>query len=66
MKLSTDYKLVLARGAAGIIIGFLYFYFIGCENGYPIKSNHFLMSIYSGIMGVTGASLLFSIVKPKK
>ncbi|MBM3451889.1 MAG: hypothetical protein FJX84_01975 [Bacteroidetes bacterium] len=66
MKLSTDYKLVLAGGTANTILEFLYFYFIGCENGCPIKSYHFLISIYGGIMGGTGASLLFSIVKPKK
>jgi hypothetical protein len=66
MKISTENRLVLAGGFAGILLGFLYYYFIGCENGCPIKSNPYLMSIYGGIMGGTGASLLYSIVKPKK
>lgn len=66
MKLTTENKLLFVGGALGIILGFLYYYFIGCENGCPIKSNPYLMSIYGGIMGGTGASLLYSLIKPKK
>jgi hypothetical protein len=66
MKISTENKLVLGGGVAGILLGFLYYYFIGCENGCPIKSNPYLMSIYGGVMGGAGASLLYSLIKPKK
>lgn len=65
MKISTENKLVLVGSFLGILVGFSYYYFIGCENGCPIKSNPYLMSIYGGIMGGTGVSLLYSIVKPK-
>ena len=66
MNLSAENRLMIIGGVLGVVLGFLYYYFIGCENGCPIKSNPFLMSIYGGIMGGTGASLLYSIVKPKK
>ncbi|MFM7661077.1 MAG: hypothetical protein ACKO6A_00245 [Bacteroidota bacterium] len=66
MKISTENKLIIVGSFAGILLGFLYYYFIGCENGCPIKSNPYLMSIYGGIMGGTGVSLIYSIVKPKK
>ncbi|MFM7667945.1 MAG: hypothetical protein ACKO7D_07130 [Bacteroidota bacterium] len=65
MKISPENKLVIVGSFAGILLGFLYYYFIGCENGYPIKSNPYLMSIYGGIMGGTGVSLLYSFIKPK-
>lgn len=65
MKISTENKLVFGGSFLGILIGFLYYYFIGCENGCPIKSNPYLMSIYGGIMGGTGVSLLYSYIKPK-
>ncbi|MFM8241536.1 MAG: hypothetical protein ACKN86_01925 [Crocinitomicaceae bacterium] len=65
MKISTENKLVIVGSFAGILLGFLYYYFIGCENGCPIKSNPYLMSIYGGIMGGTGVSLLYSFIKPK-
>jgi phage shock protein E len=66
VKLTTENKIILLGGVLGIVLGFLYYYFIGCENGCPIKSNLFLMSIYGGILGGSGASLLYSLIKPKK
>jgi hypothetical protein len=66
VKITTENKIILLGSVLGIVLGFFYYYFIGCENGCPIKSNPFLMSIYGGILGGTGVSLLYSFIKPKK
>jgi hypothetical protein len=49
----------------GLVSGYLYYRFIGCENGCPIKSNPWLMTTYGGVMGGLLASLFFSVIKPK-
>ncbi len=47
---------------AGAVAGFLYYYYIGCNNGScAIKSNPYLMTIMGAIMGY----LLFDLVKIK-
>ena len=50
----------------GLVGGFLYYHFVGCENGCPIKSNPWLMTSYGGLMGGLGASLVYSIRKKLK
>jgi len=50
----------------GLVGGFFYYDFVGCENGCPIKSNPWLMSGYGSLMGGIGASLAYSINKKSK
>jgi len=50
----------------GLVGGFLYYHFVGCENGCPIKSNPLLMTSYGGLMGGLGTSLIYSLVSKQK
>lgn len=36
---------------AGGVLGFVYYYFIGCKNGCPIQSNPYASTIYGAIIG---------------
>lgn len=65
MKGGSEFKFVLLGSSLGLISGYLYYHFVGCENGCPIKSNPWLMTFYGGILGGLGASLIFSVLKPK-
>ena len=45
---------------AGALVGWLYWYYIGCENGMcTIKSSPFNMTIYGAVMG----GLVFDLIK---
>jgi hypothetical protein len=35
----------------GGILGYAYYYFIGCKNGCPIQSNPFTITIYGAAIG---------------
>jgi len=48
--------------AAGAIGGYLYYYFIGCEESCTITSNPVNSSLYGALMG----GLLFNILKKEK
>lgn len=37
----------------GLLGGFLYFHFWGCESGCSIQSSPYLMSLYGGMIGIT-------------
>jgi uncharacterized membrane-anchored protein YitT (DUF2179 family) len=50
----------------GLIAGYLYYFWVGCKNGCPIKSNPWLMTAYGGIMGGLGTSLIYSLVSKQK
>ncbi len=56
---------VLKRGLpvlAGALIGYAYYYFIGCTSGHcPITSNPYISTLYGAIIGV-----LFAIPAKKK
>lgn len=55
--------LTLAGSAAGAVIGYLYWYYIGCASGTcPITSSPLNSAIYGTIMG----GLLFSMFKKEK
>jgi len=56
------YKLSLIGMAAGAIGGYLYYYFIGCEESCTITSNPVNSSLYGALMG----GLLFNILKKEK
>jgi len=52
MKLLRKNKLTLYGIAAGIIGGYLYYYFIGCSSGScAITSNPYMSMIYGAMMG---------------
>ena len=54
--------LKLAGIVVGLIGGYLYYYFIGCNSGTcPITSNPWVSTLYGGIIGY----LLFDLFKPK-
>ena len=47
---------------AGAVVGYAYYYFIGCTTGHcPITSNPYISTLYGAIMGV-----LFAIPSKKK
>ena len=50
----------------GLVGGYVYYHLVGCENGCPIKSNPWLMTVYGGLMGGLGASLIYSLIKKAK
>lgn len=46
----------------GLIGGYLYYYYIGCNSGTcPITSNPWVSTLYGGLIGY----LLFDLFKPK-
>lgn len=48
--------------AVGLLGGYLYYYFIGCNSGTcPITSNPWISTLYGGLIGY----LLFDLFKPK-
>jgi hypothetical protein len=52
MKLLSKHKLTLYGIAAGILGGYLYYYFIGCSSGScAITSNPYMSMIYGAMMG---------------
>lgn len=54
--------LKIAGIVAGMVGGYLYYYFIGCNSGScPITSNPWVSTLYGGIIGY----LLFDLFKPK-
>ncbi len=56
-------KLIVIGGIIGGLIGFLYYYFIGCTSGYcAITSKPINSTIYGALMG----GLIVSLFKTKK
>lgn len=54
--------LLIAGTVAGLLGGYLYYHFIGCNSGTcPITSNPWVSTLYGGLIGF----LLSDIVKPK-
>jgi len=53
------YWLTIFGVGIGALGGYIYFYFWGCENGCPIKSNPWKMMIYGALMG----GLLFNMLQ---
>jgi len=59
LKYVNRYKWFILGGLAGSISGFLYWNFIGCQNGTcAIKSDPVLMTLYGAAMG----ALLFDLI----
>ena len=50
-------KLFLAGGLAGGILGYAYFYFIGCNGACSITANPYIPSIYGLVLGLLVAAL---------
>ena len=48
---------------AGLMGGYLYYHFVGCNSGTcPITSNPWVSTLYGGLIGY----LLFDMLKPKE
>ena len=55
--------LKIIGAAIGMIGGYMYYYFIGCQGGTcPITSNPYISIVYGGVIGY----LLFDLFKKKK
>lgn len=51
----------------GLIAGFLYWKFVGCESGTcAIKSNPYLMTLYGGLMGGLIGNMIQGFFKKKE
>jgi len=51
------YKLEIAGAAAGAVIGWLYWYFVGCASGTcPITSSPVVSTLYGALLGTLGFS----------
>ncbi len=63
MKINIDFlKKRILPVAIGLLGGYAYYYFIGCNSGNcPITSNPYLSIIYGGVMG-----LIFAMPGKKK
>lgn len=58
----SKYKLQLIGTLVGLLGGFLYYRFIGCNSGgCPITSNPWISTLYGGLMGY----LVFDLFKKK-
>ncbi len=62
MQKKKEILLTLSGVIVGLVGGYFYYHFVGCENGCPIKSNPWLMTGYGGLMGGLGASLVYSML----
>ena len=62
MQEKKEILLTLSGVIVGLVGGYFYYHFVGCENGCPIKSNPWLMTGYGGLMGGLGASLVYSML----
>lgn len=50
--MKTSYKLTLGVGVGGLL-GFSYYYFIGCQTGAcPLTSNPFISTGYGAVLGL--------------
>lgn len=58
-KFARKYWITLLGVVVGTAGGYVYYYFWGCVNGCPIKSNAWKMMLYGAFMG----GLLFNIVQ---
>ncbi len=55
--------LKIAGIAAGALVGYLYYYYVGCVSGTcPITSNPYKMMLYGALIGY----LFFDMFSPKK
>lgn len=52
IKIMKKYILLLLPTLLGILGGYLYYYFIGCNQGCAITSNPYSSMIYGGIFGL--------------
>ncbi|HRP02875.1 MAG TPA: DUF6132 family protein [Candidatus Kapabacteria bacterium] len=53
MNFILKYKIVLIAGLVGGILGYSYYYFIGCNSGTcPITSNWHISTLYGMLIGV--------------
>jgi len=50
-------------GIVGAIGGYLYFYYVGCTNGCPLKSSGPLMTVYGVLLGAVALPTLVDIFK---
>jgi len=51
----------------GLVAGFLYWKFVGCESGTcAIKSNPYLMTLYGGLMGGLIGNMIQGFTKKKE
>ncbi|HPQ72108.1 MAG TPA: hypothetical protein PKW95_23505 [bacterium] len=50
-------------GVIGAIGGYLYFFYVGCTNGCPLKSNGPLMTVYGALLGAAALPTLVDIFK---
>lgn len=57
-KLFKNYKQIVIGSLIGAVIGYLYYYFIGCSSGTcAITSNPYISTIYIAILGGLVASM---------
>jgi hypothetical protein len=62
MNFLSKYKLQLIGTLVGLLGGFLYYRFVGCNSGgCPITSNPWISTLYGGLMGY----LVFDLFKKK-
>lgn len=62
-KFLKKHKLKMIGIPVGMIGGYLYYHFVGCQSGTcPITSNPYISIIYGGVMGY----LIFDIFKKKE
>lgn len=58
MKAINKYIIITAGILIGAIIGFMYWKFVGCENGCSIKSVWWRMTLWAAAMGGLSTNLL--------
>ncbi len=67
MKILKNYSAQLVGAIIGIIGGYFYYKFIGCNSGScPITSNPFMSMIWGGLMGYLLVDMVIGFKKSKK
>lgn len=55
------YGFPIIGGVLGGIGGYLYFFFVGCANGCPLKSSGPLMTVYGALLGFVALPTMIDI-----
>ena len=49
----------------GMLLGYLYYYFIGCDTGCVISSYPLRSSLYGGVVGIVGSFIFWEKTETK-
>jgi len=66
MTLNKDLTLKLIGALVGALLGYVYWYFVGCQDGCTIQSVWWRMSLWAAVMGYLLSSMILEYFNDKK